>query len=129
MLSPHFSYAEMTRTNVRQSNEPGIGELENLKVLCAKIMEPCRDLVGPIWITSGFRNYIINTRIGGSPSSQHCKGQAADWVPLSMDLKGAFLKVMESVFVDYDQLIFEVPNGLGRGWIHISHDPNKDNQR
>lgn len=127
-LSSHFSYDELTKTSVRMSNEPGPQELENLKELCKHVLEPCRELIGPMWITSGYRSWMVNTRIGGSPSSQHCKGQAADFIAMTRDLKSAFLTIMESL-VPYDQLIFEVPNGLGRGWIHISYNNHKDTQR
>lgn len=127
-LSEHFSFNEMTKTSVRASNEPDIQAMENLRVLCNKVMEPCRELVGPILVTSGYRSFHVNMVIGGSRTSQHCRGQACDWVPMAMDIKGAFLYVMGSD-IPYDQLILECPNGLGRGWIHISHNNLTEKQR
>lgn len=127
-LSKHFSYEEMTRTQVRAPNDPGPVETEALKKLLAFIMEPAREMVGPIWITSGYRSWNVNARIGGASQSQHCRGEAADWVPMEMGLKEAFRKIMQSE-IPYDQLIFEVPNGLQRGWIHTSYNTRAPRQR
>lgn len=76
-LSEHFTLEEMTfsQTAVRNgiSNQPGAAEIENLKALCANVLEPLRALAGrPLHINSGYRSAELNRRIGGAATSQHC---------------------------------------------------------
>ena len=72
-----------------------------------------------IIITSGFRGKTLNKKVGGSLTSQHCLGEAADIL-----VKG---KTVEEVFEDirsgkidicYRQLIKEQINGVF--WNHIA---------
>lgn len=117
-LSEHFTYDEMTLsgTAVRRGikNNPSSAELKNLKRLCTEILEPFRAKVGPLRVSSGYRSPVLNKLIGGSSKSQHCLGQAADVTPLKMDLKRAYLCLVDSG-LPFDQAIFE----FGR-WIHVS---------
>lgn len=117
-LSEHFTYDEMTLsgTAVRKSikNDPDPKELANLKQLCTKILEPFRAKVGPLRVSSGYRSLALNKLIGGSPKSQHCLGQAADVTSLKVDLKKAYLCLVDSS-IPFDQAIFE----FGR-WVHVS---------
>ena len=85
-LSPHLSLAEMSVTNVKNvSNLPGPEEIENLKRLCGWL-EHLRDMYNilygngkvPIVINSGFRSPEVNKRVGGSLTSNHLTGCAAD---------------------------------------------------
>jgi hypothetical protein len=117
-MTPHFSLSELTfsQTAVRNGipNEPDDEQKENLSALCVKILEPARAEVGAIRVSSGFRCPIVNTLVGGSPSSQHMKGQASDLVPVSAPLRELFLWIFENA--PFDQLIWE----FGR-WVHVSH--------
>lgn len=117
-LSEHFTYDEMTlsETAVRKGikNDPSPAELNHLKQLCVKILEPFRMKVGPLRVSSGYRSPALNKLIGGSSRSQHCKGQAADVTPLKIDLKKAYLCLVDSG-LPFDQAIFE----FGR-WVHVS---------
>ena len=117
-LSEHFTYDEMTLsgTAVRKGikNDPSPAELKNLQQLCTKILEPFRAKVGPLRVSSGYRSPALNKLIGGSPKSQHCLGLAADVTPLKMDLKKAYLCLVDSG-IPFDQAIFE----FGR-WVHVS---------
>lgn len=117
-LTEHFTLEEMTfsATGVRHDvkNEPDAESLKNLKKLCTEILEPFRKMVGPLWIYSGFRCEKLNKLVGGSPKSQHKKGQAADIVPLKTPLKKAYLALVKSK-IPFDQAIFEFAN-----WIHVS---------
>lgn len=82
-LSKNLTLAEVTKsaTAIRKgiSNEPTIEHLENLKAVAENIFQPLRDKFAvPIAITSGYRSADLNKAIGGSSTSQHCKGQAID---------------------------------------------------
>lgn len=129
MLSPHFSYAEMTRTSVRQPNNPGLYELRNLKRLC-QVLELVRAVriprldctVGPIWIDSGYRCPSVNVMVGGSrvPPSAHIDGRAADYVP--MDREITIVDLFEALIasdVPFDKIIFEAPISPLHKWVHM----------
>ena len=83
-LSKNFSLSEMTRsytaTKKGIENTPNDPQIENLRILCDNVLQPLRDALGPITISSGFRSIKLNTAIGGSGTSQHCalKGAASD---------------------------------------------------
>ena len=113
LLSPHFSYAEMTRTDTGIPNEPNPEQLSELVMLCTDILEPARLLLGPIKINSGFRTLAVNTAIHGAKTSQHMKGQAADIVPITRDLEFAY-QWLKATDLPYDQLIVEPT------WLHVS---------
>ena len=82
-LSPHFDLSEFTRSDTARvmkiDNVPNLQEIENLTNLCIHVLEPARQKTNAqIYITSGFRSLALNRAVGGVPSSQHCKGLAAD---------------------------------------------------
>lgn len=118
MLSPHFSAAELTRTDTGLPNKPSGDHLANL-VGTAKQLEKVRELLGnkPIMISSGYRSPAVNKRVRGSKTSAHCLGYAADFdAPAGMSHYDAAKKIAASDIL-FDQLILEY------GWIHISFDP------
>ena len=83
MISKHISYNEAIHSNTAKrfsiENIPNEEQTNNMKNLAAKIFEPLRLWVGgPIKINSMFRSEELNKAIGGSSSSQHCKGMAMD---------------------------------------------------
>ncbi len=121
-LSPHFTFFEMTKTEHRDllelNRKEAVNYLDNLKFLCNEVLEPLRSFIGkPLFITSGFRCHLLNTRIGGSPHSYHIKGLAADFV-LPHTTKEELFEVFNEIAlrkpVLFDQLIFEKAT-----WIHI----------
>jgi zinc D-Ala-D-Ala carboxypeptidase len=77
-LTPHFTLAEMTTTSTGISNVPNDEQLADLIRLCSSILEPMRELTGPLTVNSGFRSTEVNHAIGGANKSQHMAGQAAD---------------------------------------------------
>jgi len=84
-ISKHFSYGELTRSQTATrcgiDNTPTPEQIQNLINLSVNILEPIRKhYLSPVFITSGFRNQELNTKIGGSLTSQHQKGEAADIV-------------------------------------------------
>jgi len=112
-LSPHFTLEELTATRTRLANTPNQEQIESLKILCEKCLEPARAMVGRLRVNSGYRSPSVNRSVMGSPTSQHMNGQAADVVPLDCPLLNAF-NVIKNSGIEYDQLILEPT------WIHIS---------
>lgn len=82
-LSRNFSLEEFTRseTATKQGikNEPGPEEIKNITYLCTHLLQPLRNIIKePMNINSGFRCTELNKAVGGVPTSQHVKGEAAD---------------------------------------------------
>ena len=126
-LSAHFALAEFTRSESAKrhgvSNEPTAEHLENLKVLCEKVLEPIRIKFGPINISSGYRSKALNHYIGGSLKSQHCEAKAAD---IDMDGMGGATNTEIFNFIkdslDFDQLIWEFGDNNKPDWVHVSYN-------
>jgi uncharacterized protein YcbK (DUF882 family) len=83
MISNHISYKEgvysITATRRGIDNTPNDEQLKCMETIAEEVFEPLRTYVGgPIKINSFFRSPELNTAIGGSKTSQHCKGQAMD---------------------------------------------------
>jgi hypothetical protein len=126
-LSEHLDLAEVTRSDSAKrngiSNEPTPEHLENFKKLAQNIFEPIRKHFGvPIHISSGYRSKALNTAIGGSLTSQHCKGEAID-----IDMDGSANGVTNKMVFDFikanlnfDQLIWEFGTKDAPDWVHVS---------
>ena len=83
-LSKNFSLAELTKsqtaTRMGMDNNPSEDEVENLRLLCERVLQPIRDHFNhTVTISSGYRNAVLSRKIGSSENSQHCKGEAADF--------------------------------------------------
>lgn len=78
-LSPHFTLAEMTTTSTGLPNEPSADVIVSLAHTC-EVLELIREAIGghPIIINSGYRCPDVNKAVGGSKTSQHLSGRAAD---------------------------------------------------
>lgn len=126
-LSKNFTLDELTvsqeATRSGLPNKPNDEQIENLKALCEKILQPLRDKVRkPIIVSSGFRSQTINRRIGSANGSQHTKGQAADFMIPGIEIAEVVL-LMRRMELPYDQLIDE----FGR-WVHVSYSPRHRRQ-
>lgn len=80
----HFTLSEFTRSATAErygiKNEPDVVQIQNIECLCGLILDPLREFIGhPIYITSGFRNPRLNRLVGGSITSAHKDGLAADF--------------------------------------------------
>ena len=113
-LSKNFTLTEYTKsqTALRQGidNTPGDEHLEAAKTLFEKVVQPVRDNFGPTVINSGYRGPDLNKAVGGSATSQHCKGQAVD-----IEVPGvANYDVAEWIKdnLDFDQVILEFYTGI-----------------
>ena len=81
-LSKNFSRSEIEHSNTAKrlgiSNEMSEKHLENMQRLIDNLIQPLRDSIGPIRISSGYRSPSLNRAIGGSSRSQHSKAEALD---------------------------------------------------
>ena len=121
-LSKNFVLSEITRSNTAArlgiNNGPGKEHLQNIQHLITQIVQPMRDDLGPIRISSGYRSPVLNSTIGGSNKSQHCKGQALDlqfWEGGKMNNKKIYDWIIDSG-LEFDQMI----NEFDFAWIHLS---------
>lgn len=119
MLSDHFSLAEMIASDTAArhgiSNAPGPFEIDNLRRLCVLVLEPLRAAIGqPIRITSGYRSSLLNTLVGGSRTSDHCAGRAAD-IQIDGTSPLTLCRAIESLDLPTRQVIHEFGN-----WCHVS---------
>jgi zinc D-Ala-D-Ala carboxypeptidase len=126
-LTKNFNLSEFTKsqTAVRKGipNIPSPDHIENITALAKNVLQPIRDEFGPVIINSGYRSQELNAAIGGSATSQHCKGEAADIECVKVD--NANLAEWIKLNLDFDQLILEGYTGEPRsGWIHVSHKKN-----
>ena len=82
-LTKNFGYQEMIKSSTADrlgiSNDATREHVINLVNLCNFILQPVREEFGVIRINSGYRSPALNKAVGGSKTSQHCNGQAADF--------------------------------------------------
>ena len=98
-------------------NKMNATQIESAKLLCEKVFQPLRAHVGkPIKINSGYRCPALNKAIGGSTTSQHCKGEAMD---LDLHDKALFIWIIDNL--DFDQAIFEAGTATAAAWFHLSY--------
>ena len=135
MISKHISYKEGVHSNtaIRRGidNTPTDDQLYFMEIVAEEVFEPLREWVGgPIKINSFYRCPELNTAIGGSATSQHCKGQA-------MDIDDTFGKATNAEMynwikenLDFDQMIWEFGDDDNPAWVHISYvSPEKNRNR
>jgi zinc D-Ala-D-Ala carboxypeptidase len=128
-LTKNFSLAELTKSETAlrhdMDNTPGAVEIANLTDLAGKVLQPVRDHFGKgVKVNSGFRHPEVNAKVGGSKTSDHCKGQAAD-----IEIPGvANAELAEWIKdnLEFTQLILEfyTPGIPDSGWVHVSYNPD-----
>lgn len=124
-LTEHFTLGEMTRssTAVRRGipNVPSADNVAALTLLCARVLEPVRAHFGrPVRVTSGYRAPRVNVSVGGSATSQHCLGEAADFTVLGVPNIEVCRWIAEHLA--FDQLIYEFGEA---GWVHCSFSAHR----
>tara|TARA_R100000951_G_scaffold77238_1_gene65275 strand:- start:988 stop:1443 length:456 start_codon:yes stop_codon:yes gene_type:complete len=134
MISKHVSYKEgvYSNTAIRRGidNTPNDEQLNNMELVANEVFEPLRDWVdGPIKINSFFRSPDLNTAIGGSHKSQHCKGQAIDIDDVFNRATNAEMYHFIKDNLDFDQIIWEFGNDDNPDWVHVSYVSEDDNRR
>lgn len=122
-LGKYFTLNELTDTNTGLINNPNKDEIDNLKVLVEKVLDPARELLGkPITVTSGYRSPLVNRKVNGSKTSQHIKGEAADIK--CEDNKKLFDIIVNNI--EFDQLIWEYGDDNQPAWVHVSFKKDKN---
>ena len=133
MISAHISDKEgvYSITAMRRGidNTPELEELNNMKLLAENIFEPLREWVkGPIRINSFYRSPELNKAIGGSTTSQHCKGQAMDIDDTSCHKTNAEMYAWIKENLDFDQMIWEFGDDDNPNWVHVSYVSDVSNR-
>lgn len=119
-LSPHFTFDELTRTGqtaLQAKNREEAKQYMKALTDLASMLEVIRAKFGPVKVTSAFRGPSVNSAAGGSKSSQHLVGEAADIGCGASDEELHKWIVTESG-LKYGQCILEKPPG--KSWVHIS---------
>jgi hypothetical protein len=124
-LSKSFTLNELTKSQealrLGIDNTPSEEHILNLKILCDNILQPIRDFYGlPVSVSSGYRSPELCEAIGSSRTSQHARGEAADF-----EIFGVANKELSDWIVynlEYDQCILEFwnINEPNSGWVHCS---------
>ena len=123
-VSPHFTLEELIvhPSTPQFDNTPDVEIRQSLTKLANYLLERTRTTLGvPIKITSGYRSPDVNHFVGGSATSSHLYGCAADTTPIGVDLTTAYKVLQDDPGLDYDQLIYEM-KGTREGytsWIHV----------
>ena len=125
-LSKNFALSEMVKSATAErlnvDNSPSDIHLVNLTHLAIRILQPVRDEFGVITINSGYRSPSLNAKVGGSKTSQHCNGQAADFESFSTPNPDLAKWIANNL--EFDQLILEFYDGVNpnSGWVHCSYN-------
>lgn len=127
-LSANFTLSELTKSQqaVRLGidNTPNVEQLEALKLLALRVLQPVRNNFGKtVIVSSGLRVKKLNKAIGGANNSEHTEGKAAD-----IEIPGVPNKVLAIWIRDnlkFTQLILEgyIEGQPDSGWVHVSYDP------
>ena len=128
-LSVNFTLSELTKseTALRKglNNTPSDAVVASLQTLVDKVLQPLRMRYNKsIKVNSGYRSPEVNASVGGSKTSDHCKGQAVD-IEIAGVANGDLATYILNNF-KFTQVILEfytqgVPDS---GWVHVSYDPN-----
>ena len=126
MISKHISYKEGVHSNtaIRRGidNTPTDDQLYFMEIVAEEVFEPLREWVGgPIKINSFYRCPELNTAIGGSATSQHCKGQAIDIDDTFGKATNAEMYNFIKEHLDFDQMIWEFGDDDNPAWVHVSY--------
>lgn len=135
MLTTNFSLHEMIKSETASrrdmDNTPHNDDVvQNLTTLCEQVLQPLRDVYGVgIKVNSGYRSPDVNAAVGGSRTSDHCKGQAADIEIPGVANRDLALYIRDNF--EFTQLILEgyiegIPDS---GWVHVSYDVNNLKQQ
>jgi len=132
-LTENFSLPELlesntaTRLGIREQFAPPQSIIQSLTDLCINILQPLRDELGPIKLSSGYRSAKLNQAVKGSSSSQHCKGEAADcnYIKNGVEDNLTLAKKVVELNLPFDQMILEFGTVNNPAWIHLSYSRNR----
>ena len=131
-LSKNFTLHEMcySSTALRRGieNSPSKEGIYKLTLLATGLLQPLRERLGALRVTSGYRSPLLSEAIGSSSNSQHCRYEAVD---LQFVRRGkmdnlAIYNALIELDLDYDQCILEFGDATeyidpeNPAWIHLS---------
>ena len=130
-ITKHFSLKELTRSETARrlglQNTPSSAEMANIQYT-AEQLEKIRAYVGRgIVVTSCFRSERVNKVVGGSPTSAHRFGLAADCDAIgltSLAFAKEIIKMCDEGKITFDQLILEFPERGDGAWVHVGFRRN-----
>jgi len=133
-LTANFSLNELTKSQTAErkgiDNTPSGDHQDNLKKLCENVLQPVRDhFEQVVSVSSGYRSPELCTAIGSKTTSQHAKGEAADFEIFGVSNKELADYINETL--DYDQLILEFWNESdpNSGWVHCSYSEGSNRKQ
>lgn len=117
-ICKNFSYSEFEESST--AKKAGITNVINtakirdsIKALATNVLQPLRDKLGkPMHVNSGYRCKELNEAVGGVPTSQHMKGEAAD---IAADNPLELARLAKKLDLPYDQMI------VYPAFVHFSH--------
>lgn len=122
-LTENLTLLEATKSNTATrlgiDNTPPPAIIERMVETAEKIFQPLRDALGPIRVSSFYRSPDLNRAIGGSKSSQHCKGEAIDMQGILASNKMLFNAACD--LEEFDQIIWEFGSLEEPDWVHVSY--------
>lgn len=118
-LSKNFWLREFLRSETAarmgRAIVPTDEHVANLRLLCENVLQPIHDALNrAITITSGLRPQWLNLAVGGSLTSEHLYGRAADFVIAGYTPYAATIAI-SGLRLPWNQLIHE----FGQ-WTHVS---------
>ena len=123
--APNFTLWELTRSAAAErlhlDNMPTEAATTNLIILAQHALQPCRDALGVTLINSAYRAPLVNKAVGGSPTSWHEKGCAADLTVRGVPLWDVFTWFYKNIPC-VELIAEELPNG----WIHAAYSKSYD---
>ena len=130
-IGRHFKLKHLIYSNTAKNNSinnfPGVDNspsqtevIENLRSLMEVVIDPIVDVYPNLIITSGYRCITLNSRLGGSNTSQHVFGQAVDIQIPGLTTAEVYNYIYYQV-TGWDQLIWEYPERGGSSWVHVSY--------
>lgn len=133
-MAKYFTLAEMLKSETAEKNQinntPSVEVEQNIEELL-EVLDDLREHYGkPIKITSGYRCAALNKLVGGSPTSAHVIGYAADLRPVGdtfENFKASVLKWLKKSKVKFDQCIIE--RNKSTQWVHFGLYNRKGQQR
>ena len=130
-LSKNFLLSELTCSSTARrlgiDNEPSKEGILKLTLLATALLQPLRDRLGALRVTSGYRSFVLSEAIGSSSKSQHCKYEAVDlqYVKRGKMDNLMIYQTLIDLDLEYDQCILEFGDSTATydgqcDWVHIS---------
>jgi hypothetical protein len=125
-VTKNFTLAELTATKTGLPNALPKHLEPNLRALAENVLQPTRDALGAVKVTSAYRSPAVNSKVGGAKTSQHVQAQAAD---LKCEAGNDVLFHWIKDNLDFDQLIWEFGSDTAPSWVHVSYSSTKNRKQ